>query len=289
MRSVVITGVSTGIGYDATRYLIQNGYKVYGSVRKTADAQSLKKTFGDLFAPLIFDVKDGEAIKRAAEEVRIDLNGQYLAGIINNAGTAFFGPMLHFPVERLKEQFDINVFGIVRVCQAFSSMLGNNQNNAGKVGKIINISSVSGRVVNPFLGAYCASKFALEALNDALRIELKIYGIDVVCIQPGPVVSQIWNKAKIAENHSKGTDYEAMLDLKDKLIADNERRALSAAVISKKIYNILKNKKTRSRHLMTNQKILFRIFELLPARTRDLIIHKQLNKLVAKNKNHGLI
>ncbi len=289
MKHVVITGVSTGIGYDATRYLIKNGYKVYGSVRKPTDAHLLKKTFGDLFTPLHFDVKNTEAIQRAAEKVRKEINGNFLTGLINNAGTAFFGPLLHFPIERLKDQFDVNVLGIVRVCQAFAPLLGNDQNNSGKVGKIVNISSVSGRVVNPFLGAYCASKFALEALNDALRIELKIYGIDVICLQLGPVKSEIWNKAKLAESHAEGTDYEEMLELKDKLIAHNEKRALKVEVISKKIYNILENKKTRSRHLMTNQKILFRIFEMLPARTRDLIIHKKLNRLVAKNKNHGFI
>src|SRR5690606_25900566 len=118
MQSVVITGVSTGIGWGATKVLISKGFRVFGSVRKKSDADRLKKEFGERFVPLFFDVTDEAAIKRAAEEVRVALNGEKLAGLVNNAGIAVSGPLLELKVEDLRQQMEVNVTGPFLVTQA---------------------------------------------------------------------------------------------------------------------------------------------------------------------------
>lgn len=124
MRSVVITGTSTGIGWGAAKVLIANSFRVFGSVRKRADADRLKAEFGQSYVPLLFDVTDAGAVKEAAAEVRAALAGETLAGLVNNAGVAVAGPLLELPVEEFRRQIEINLVGVVIVTQAFAPLLG---------------------------------------------------------------------------------------------------------------------------------------------------------------------
>ena len=196
MKSVVVTGASTGIGWGCVKVLTGKGFHVFGSVRKQADADRLSKEFGAAFTPLLFDVTDEAAVKEGARTVAARLNGQTLAGLVNNAGIAVSGPLLHVEPSELSFQLEVNVVGQLKVTQAFAPLLGAAPGvKAARPGRICMMSSVGGKVAHPFVGPYSASKFALEGLSEALRRELMIYGVDVILIAPGAVATPIWDKA----------------------------------------------------------------------------------------------
>src|SRR5436190_14458438 len=158
MRSVVITGASTGIGWAAAKLLLDRGFRVFGSVRRQADADRLKGEFGANFTPLIFDVTDEAAVQAAAREVRDALNGETLAGLVNNAGIAVAGPVLELAADQFRRQLEVNVIGPVIATQAFGPLLGADPQLNGPKGRIVMISSVSGRNGNPLSAPYSASK-----------------------------------------------------------------------------------------------------------------------------------
>ena len=194
-KAVVVTGASTGIGLACVETLIAAGFFVFGSVRRAEDAKHLQDRFGDDVAALLFDVTDDAAIDAAARDITVRLNGQSLAGLVNNAGVAFPGPLLHLSIEDFRRQIAINLTGQLKVIQAFAPLLGaSDEQRTGAPGRIINMSSVAGRFAKPFMGAYNASKFGLEGLSDALRRELTVYGVDVVIIEPGMIATPIWDK-----------------------------------------------------------------------------------------------
>src|ERR1700704_6121554 len=196
MRSVVITGASTGIGWATAKLLLDREFRVFGSVRKRADADRLKAEFGANFTPLLFDVTDEAAVLAAAREVRAALNGETLTGLVNNAGIAVAGPVLELSADDFRRQMDINVIGPVIATQAFGPLLGSDSSLKGPRGRIVMISSVAGKNGNPLSGAYAASKHAIEGLSESLRREMMLFGIDVIIIAPGPVKTPIWSKAE---------------------------------------------------------------------------------------------
>src|SRR6476620_7322172 len=196
MRSVVITGASTGIGWAIAKFLIGRGFRVFGSVRKQADADRLKTGFGANFTPLLFDVTDEAAVLSAAREVRSQLNGETLAGLGNNAGIAVPGPVLELAADEFRRQMEVNFIGPVIATQAFGPLLGADPQLKGPKGRIVMISSVAGRNGSPMTSAYSASKHAIEGLSESLRRELMLFGIDVVIIAPGAVKTPIWSKAE---------------------------------------------------------------------------------------------
>ncbi len=211
-RSVVVTGASTGIGYAIAQLLAREGFHVFAGVRRQADADRLAEEIGDELTPLIFDVTDPEGVRDAARDVAARLGEATLAGLVNNAGVAVAGPLLHLPVEELRRQFETNVVAQVAVIQAFAPLLGADKARTGERGRIVNISSISGRIAMPFTGPYAASKHALEALSDSLRRELMLYGVDVIVIEPGPIATPIWDKAE-AQDYTAffKTDYREAL------------------------------------------------------------------------------
>jgi NAD(P)-dependent dehydrogenase (short-subunit alcohol dehydrogenase family) len=196
MRSVVVTGTSTGIGWGTAKVLVGRGFRVFGSVRKTADAERLVAEFGSSLVPLVFDVTDEAGVKAAAAQVRAALAGETLAGLVNNAGVAIAGPFLYLPLADFHRQIEINVIAMVSVIQAFAPLLGADRALKGAPGRIINISSVGGQVASPFVTPYNISKFAVEGLSEGLRRELLPFGIDVIVIAPGAVATPIWSKAE---------------------------------------------------------------------------------------------
>src|SRR6201995_3732645 len=196
MKSVVITGASTGIGHACAKLLLDKGFRVFGSVRKQADADRLKGEFGANFIPLLFDVTDEAAVLAAAREVRTALNGETLTGLVNNAGIAVPGPVLELSADEFRRQMDVNVIGPVIATQAFAPLLGADPTLKGPKGRIVMISSVSGKNGNPLIPAYAASKHAIEGLSESLRRELMLFGIDVIIVAPGPVKTPIWSKGQ---------------------------------------------------------------------------------------------
>jgi NAD(P)-dependent dehydrogenase (short-subunit alcohol dehydrogenase family) len=195
-KSVVVTGVSTGIGWGAVKVLTGKGFHVFGSVRKQADADRLKGEFGDAFTPLIFDVTDEAAVRAGARQVEAELAGKTLSGLVNNAGIAVAGPLLHLDVDSFRRQLEVNLTGVVIATQAFAPLLGARSPAVADPGRIVNISSVGGRTANPFMAPYNTSKFGLEGLSEALRRELLPYGVDVVVVAPGAVATPIWAKSE---------------------------------------------------------------------------------------------
>jgi NAD(P)-dependent dehydrogenase (short-subunit alcohol dehydrogenase family) len=195
MKSVVVTGASTGIGWGCVKVLAARGFHVFGSVRKQADADRLKQEFGAGFTPLLFDVTDAAAVAKGAEAVAAALKGETLAGLVNNAGIAVSGPLLHIEVAEFRQQLEVNLTGQLIVTQAFAPLLGAAPGaNARTPGRIVMMSSVGGRNAFPFVGPYATSKFGLEGFSESLRRELMIYGVDVIVIAPGAVATPIWDK-----------------------------------------------------------------------------------------------
>jgi NAD(P)-dependent dehydrogenase (short-subunit alcohol dehydrogenase family) len=194
-KTVVVTGNSTGIGASTAEFLIAKGFHVFGGVRSEADGARLQSELGQAFTPLIMDVTDGEAISAGARDVTRALGGASLAGLVNNAGIAVGGPLSHLPLDAFRQQFEVNFFGTVAVTQAFLPLLGCGDTPGGKPGRIVNVSSVSGKRAMPFMAPYSASKHALEAVSESLRRELMLFGIEVIIVAPAAVATPIWDKA----------------------------------------------------------------------------------------------
>jgi NAD(P)-dependent dehydrogenase (short-subunit alcohol dehydrogenase family) len=202
MRSVVITGTSIGIGWATTKVLVEHGFRVFGSLRKAADAKRLSNEFGDRFIPLTFDVTDEAAVMNAAADVRAMLAGRRLTGLVNNAGIAVAGPLLELPIEEFRHQINVNLTGALISSKAFIPLIGTDPQLKGKPGRVVNISSTNGRNAIPFLAPYAASKFALEGLSESLRRELLPFDIDVILIEPRAVATPIWSKAEQIDIHT---------------------------------------------------------------------------------------
>jgi len=277
MKYVLITGVSTGIGYDATRYLIDKGFFVFGSVRNQADAVRLSTVFNSNFKPLVFDVTDQEAIDTAILDVKKELSVNPLWGLVNNAGIAVPGPLKYVSSEELSYQLEVNVLGVHRTTNAFAPLLGATKNFGHSPGRIINISSVSGLFASPFTGAYSISKYALESMNDVYRREFLPFGVDVIAIEPGPIKTPIWQKVKevdLAERFPN-TDYDEMLPMANEIIAAAEKSALPPERISQLIYKIFTVKRPKTRYMVHSNKFGFNLMrKLIPTRIIDRIIKK---------------
>jgi NAD(P)-dependent dehydrogenase (short-subunit alcohol dehydrogenase family) len=277
-QSVVVTGVSTGIGWGITKVLLAREYRVFGSVRKTADADRLQAEFGSGFHPLIMDVTDTAAVQRAAAQVSEQLGSMTLGGLVNNAGVAVPGPLLHLPLEDLRRQLEVNLIAPLGVTQAFAPLLGTDRKRQGPPGRIINISSVGGKMGMPFLGAYVASKFGLEGMSETLRRELMLYGIDVIIVGPGSVASAIWDKAE-AENMSayEKTDYiDIMRRFRTYFIGEG-RKGLSPERLGEAVHLALTTPRPRTRYAVVPQRFKnWTLPRLLPKRVLDRMIGKQL-------------
>src|ERR1035437_5936018 len=190
-KFVLITGASTGIGYGAAKELIRRGYTVFGSVRKQEDADRVKSELGAGFLPLLFDVTDAAAVDRAVSKVEDQCKGQGLCGLINNAGVSGSGPIELLSIEEIASIFEVNVFGMLRVTKAFLPLLGAQENYLSSPGRILIITSLSGKLALPYMGPYAGTKHALEAISHAMRLEFMRYGIKVIIIGPSYVQTPI--------------------------------------------------------------------------------------------------
>ncbi len=273
MKSVVVTGSSTGIGWGAAKVLIQKGFRVFGSVRKEADGERLVKEFGANFVPLLFDVTDTAAVNAAAEKVSVALGGETLAGLVNNAGIAVAGPLLYLKIDELRKQLDVNVTGQVIVTQAFAPLLGADRSRKGKPGRIVMISSVGGRNANPFMGPYNASKFAIEGLSESLRRELMLFGIDVIVVAPGAVATPIWAKAEEVDiSQYANTPYMKQLERIRSYMLDRGPKGLKPEKLGEAIHTALTTPKPKVRYVVTPDVMQEIVSAILPKRTMDKLI-----------------
>jgi len=278
MDAIVITGVSSGIGLRSAEILCEGGYRVYGSVRKEKDSDKLFNNYPNHFKPLVFDVRDESAIKKASDFVKNDLSDEdKLIGLVNNSGIALGGPFKHLTTDIFRKQLEVNVLGVVSVTLNFLELLGAYKNSSHQ-GKIIMISSVSGHRAYPYMSPYSASKFALEGMSDSLRRELMMYGIDVILIEPGPVQSEIWNKApKKNDNPFIGTDFEESLKTFYEQVIEKAQDPLPADVIGNAIKGIIENPNPKTRYVYTKNKFKeYTLPGILSDRTLDRLMAKRL-------------
>lgn len=277
-RAIVVTGASTGIGCACVEMLIAKGFFVFGSVRKDADGQRLQARFGAPFMPLLFDVTDADAVAAGARIVETWLRGKTLAGLVNNAGVAVPGPLLHLPVDDFRRQLEVNLVGQLRVTQAFAPLLGARTPQGGPPGRIVNMSSVAGTRATPFLGAYAASKFGLEGMSDALRRETMLYGIDVIVIQPGMIATPIWDKADEADfSRFDATPYGAAARKVRKYAVEGGRAAPGPERVAEAVLRALTAKRPPTRIPVVTSSILGNTLpRLLPARIIDWLIARRL-------------
>ena len=274
----MITGVSTGIGYATAKLLVGRGFQVFGSVRSTADAERIGQEFGPNYCALIMDVTDETAVRRSAGIVLEKLGQNRLFALINNAGIEMTGPLAYLPLDRFRLQLEVNLIGVLSVTQAFLPLLGTDPQRTGNPGKIINISSALGRLAVPFVGAYCASKFGLEALSDSLRREMMLFGIDVIVVEPGAIVTPIWQKAEGKLLHEfPGTPYQRSLTKFVETAMKSGREGFPATKVAELIARILATKRPKARYtIIPNRFVEYTIPRLLPTRMLDYFMSKYL-------------
>ena len=278
MHNVVVTGVSTGIGWSITDVLVRSGFRVFGSVRTAQDAERLSNEFGGAFIPLTFDVTDEAAVYAAAAQVRAQLNGETLFGLVNNAGIAVPGPLMHLPTNDFRYQLEVNLVSVLVVTKAFLPLLGTDRSLRGKPGRIINMSSVSGRIGYPFVGAYAASKHGLEGFSETLRRELMLYGIDVIIIGPGAVITPIWDKAEQADvSIYENTEYMKFARRVQDYMIRNGKNGLAPEKVGEVVLQALTTPMPRVRYTVARHGwINHLLLGILPKRVVDGFIARSL-------------
>jgi NAD(P)-dependent dehydrogenase (short-subunit alcohol dehydrogenase family) len=273
MQSVVVTGASTGIGWGTSKVLLARGFRVFGSVRKQADADRLSGEFGGGFTPLLFDVTDQAAVTAGAAKVRGALGGATLSGLVNNAGVAVPGPLLELPIEELRRQLEVNVIAQLGVTQAFAPLLGAGQPGREGKGRIVMISSTGGRRGLPFMGPYAASKFAVEGLSESLRRELMLYGIDVIIVAPGPIATPIWDKAEAVElARFAGSQFVPAMTAFQQYMLTIGRKGFKPERVGEVVARALTAKHPKARYTITPNALQDTMLNVLPKRMVDRMI-----------------
>jgi NAD(P)-dependent dehydrogenase (short-subunit alcohol dehydrogenase family) len=279
MRTVVVTGVSTGIGRGIATVLGKNGFHVFGSVRHVDHGRDFEAGLGGNGTALLFDVTDQTAVAAAAERVRERVGADGLSGLVNNAGIGVYGPLESLDLAELRRQFEVNTFAAVGVTQAFLPLLGAKLPLRPAPGRIVNISSVTGTVVPPFAGPYAASKAALDALSDSLRREVAVYGIRVIVVRPGAVDTPLWDKlASTPLERHRDTPHFQVLDGYRSAAAKIGRGGLPATAVGEAVLKALTAPRPKTHYVMQREGPLqFHIARHLPAWLLDRIVARWLS------------
>jgi NAD(P)-dependent dehydrogenase (short-subunit alcohol dehydrogenase family) len=270
VQTAVVTGASSGIGLACATRLATAGWSVFGGVRTEADAEELSRLG---VAPLFLDVTDPAQIAAAADAV-----GPTLDGLVDNAGIAIAAPLELVPLDELRLQLEVNVVGQVAVTQAFLPALRRAR------GRIVLMGSIGGRSALPFLGPYAASKHALEAIADTLRVELRPLGVAVSIVEPASIATAIWQKgAARAEELQSEADAEAAA-LYAKAVARFREVALARGPgadpdeVAKVVEHALTAARPKARYLVGRDAHLRAWIERLPTRLRDRVLTKALTQ-----------
>ena len=252
-NTVLITGASTGIGAACAIRLAAAGMHVYAGVREDAAGAALRAQNAALITPLHIDVTDADSIAAAVATLDAQLGDAGLNGLVNNAGIAIGGPLEVLPMNEIRRQFDVNVFGALAVTQAFLPQLRRAR------GRIVNMGSIAGRIALPFLGPYCMSKSALRAMTHALRLEVDAWGIDVALVEPGAIATPIWKKSNAAADVMQATlqndtlaHYSRHLEGIRRAIAKAEEQAISADAVARAVEHALTAAHPKTEYLVGN-------------------------------------
>ncbi|MDB5070084.1 MAG: Retinol dehydrogenase, partial [Candidatus Eremiobacteraeota bacterium] len=266
-EAVVVTGASSGIGAGAALLLAREGFLAFAGVRNDADA-ARAATLHEHVRPLRLDVTDRDSIEEAARHVAE--SGHVLRGVVANAGVAVAGPLEFLPVDELRRQFEINVFGAVATAQAFLPQLRLSR------GRLVFVGSISGRLSVPFIAPYSASKFALRAIADALRTELRPAGIAVALIEPASVKTPIWQKGRDSRDTLLGLlppkameYYGPQIEAVFAATAHEERIGMPVERVSRAILHAVTARKPRATYLLGGPARIGSIIAMLPPALRD--------------------
>ncbi len=270
--AVLITGASTGIGRATALHLDGLGFTVYAGVRKTEDGEALRAVASQRLVPLIVDVTDAATI--AAASVTIATAGVPLAALVNNAGIAAAAPLEFVPIDEFRTQLEVNVVGHLAVTQAMLGLLRASR------GRIVNVTSVAGLFAGPMLGPYHASKWALEAMTDTMRMELAPWGIEVSAVEPGQIATPIWAaSAERADAMAASMPAEALTLYAAGIAGARssakraERDGLDPVLVAEAITHAITAKRPRTRYLVGNDaKLVGRFVRHLPDRIRDRVL-----------------
>jgi NAD(P)-dependent dehydrogenase (short-subunit alcohol dehydrogenase family) len=276
--AVVVTGASTGIGRATALHLDSIGFEVFAGVRREADGERLASDAAGNVTPIILDVADADSIDAAARRVAEAVDGAGLRGVVNNAGVAQPAPIEIMPIDALREQLEVNVVGQVAVTQAMLPELRRAR------GRIVNLSSIGGLVASPTLGAYSASKFAIEALSDSMRIELAPWGIHVSVIEPGSIRTEIWRRGMDAADTTlervpagQRALYAGLISGMRKLAERTQSRAITPEKVARRIAHALTAERPRTRYLVgADARIQATLAALLPDRAYDSLVRLML-------------
>jgi len=283
-RSVLVTGASTGIGYDIARQLASRGWRVFAGVRRETDGRRVQALAPGLIQPIQLDVTDAASISAARDSIEAAVGDAGIDGLVNNAGIVVAGPVETVPLDDWRRQFETNVFGLIGVTQAFLPLLRRSR------GRVVMIGSISGKISYPLLGPYAASKYALEAVTDALRLELMPDGIFVTLIEPGPIKTPIWEKSRATSQRlaqGMAPDLTARYGpLREKLRVATEKSAaagLEPVAVSIAVERALTVRHPRIRQVIGRNARLGLLLKHLPDRWCDRLIAASLGT----KANHG--
>lgn len=274
--AVVITGSSTGIGRACALHLAGRGFQVFAGVRRPADGEALQGAADGGIEPLLVDVTDSEAVAAAAERVS-EATGGRLAGLVNNAGIGVGGPLEGVPIDDLRRSLEVNVTAQVAVTQAFLPELRRAR------GRVIFMSSIGGRMATPFMGPYNASKFALEAVGDSLRQELRPWGIEVSIVEPGSIATPIWDKAAADGTIQErfGPEIKELYGHSMARFQDAVRKTAARGIpperVAKAVAHALTARRPRTRYLVgIDAKIQAKLKRLVRDRPRDRLVARMI-------------
>lgn len=273
-RHLLLTGASSGIGAACAVHLARAGWRVFAATRREQDGRLLREQAGENLEPVVLDVTSDDQIQALVRHLTDTVGAAGLHGLINNAGIVMSGPVEAVSIDDWRHQFEVNLFGVLNLTRACLPLLRRAQ------GRVVNMSSISGRLVTPFLGPYCASKFALEAVSDALRIELRPQGIRVALIEPGAVATPIWDKSLAAAREREAEyppelrqQYERPLEQLHRLAKEAHRSAMPVEKVVKAMVHALDARRPRTRYLLgRDARLGALLFRLLPDRWADALI-----------------
>jgi NAD(P)-dependent dehydrogenase (short-subunit alcohol dehydrogenase family) len=275
--TVVVTGASTGIGEASALHLLELGFEVFAGVRKDEDAERVESAG---LLPLKLDVTDEGSIRKAREQVEEAVGSRRLAGLVNNAGIAVSAPLEFVPIDEFRHQLEVNLIGQLAVTQAFLPLLRRSY------GRIVNVSSIGGRVALPLLGPYAASKFALEAVSDSLRRELRHLGVEVCLVEPGGVKTPIWQRGRAAAEsmqekmppEAEGLYGKLVEAVRAETVKVERDRGMPPQAVAEVIGHALTASKPRTRYLVgRDAKLRAALAKRLPDRAMDALIGRALS------------
>lgn len=248
-KTILITGCSTGLGFAAARTFAERNYRVIATVRSQADAARLSALGMQNIHPVICDVTVSEQVAALPGHVREITGEDRLDGLINNAGMMLApGPFELQEMDNIRAQFDVNLFGMMAVTQALLPLLGTADSPGARAGRIINLSSIEGKVASPFISAYAATKHAIEGFSSSLRRELRLFDIKVIIVAPGGIKTEMWRKNSFPIDPVVGTAYEEPIRRLNGLLQRMEDESATAGEVADFLVRVFEARRPKARY-----------------------------------------